>query len=44
MKYTDEQRIEKIRSTTPKLLAYLHDKSITVEQVLPEFLADLQAL
>lgn len=36
MKYTDEQRIEKIRSTTEKLLKYLHDEAITTEQVLLE--------
>jgi len=36
MKYTDEQRVEKIRSTTERLLAYLHDESITAEQVLSE--------
>ena len=31
MKYTDEQRIEKIRSTTEKLLKYLHDEGIKAE-------------
>ena len=36
MKYTDEQRLEKIRSTTEKLLAYLQDESITAEQVMSE--------
>lgn len=36
MKYTDEQRIEKIRSTTEKLLKYLREESITPEQVLSE--------
>lgn len=36
MKYTDEQRIEKIRSTTEKLLKYLHDEGIKAEQVLSE--------
>lgn len=36
MKYTDEQRLEKIRSTTEKLLAYLQDESITSEQVMTE--------
>ena len=29
MKYTDEQRIEKIRNYTEKLLAYIKDNSIT---------------
>lgn len=36
MKYTDEQRLEKIRSTTEKLLAYLRDESVTPEQVVAE--------
>lgn len=36
MKYTDEQRLEKIRSTTEKLLAFLQDKSITAEQIMSE--------
>ena len=36
MKYTDEQRLEKIRSTTEKLLAFLQDESITAEQVMSE--------
>ena len=36
MKYTDEQRLEKIRSTTEKLLTYLQDESITAEQVMSE--------
>ena len=36
MKYTDEQRLEKIRSTTEKLLTFLQDESITAEQVMSE--------
>ena len=36
MKYTDEQRLEKIRSTTEKLMAFLQDESITAEQVMSE--------
>ena len=36
MKYTDEQRLEKIRSTTEKLLTYLQDELITAEQVMSE--------
>ncbi|WP_322169402.1 HepT-like ribonuclease domain-containing protein [Acutalibacter caecimuris] len=36
MKYTDEQRLEKIRSTTEKLLAFLQDESITADQVMAE--------
>ena len=36
MKYTDKQRLEKIRSTTEKLLAYLRDESVTPEQVVAE--------
>ncbi len=36
MKCTDEQRLEKICSTTEKLLAYLQDESITAEQVMSE--------
>ena len=36
MKYSDEQRVEKIRSTTEKLLAYLHEAKITREAVLEQ--------
>lgn len=36
MKYTDEQRLEKICSTTEKLLAFLQDESITADQVMVE--------
>lgn len=36
MKYTDKQRLEKICSTTEKLLAYLRDESVTPEQVVAE--------
>lgn len=36
MKYTDEQRLDKIRSTTEKLMTYLRDESITAEQVMAE--------
>ncbi|MBR3570479.1 MAG: DUF86 domain-containing protein [Oscillibacter sp.] len=34
MKYTDSQRIEKIRSLTGKLLSYLQSEQITAEIVL----------
>ena len=34
MKYSDEQRLEKICSTTQKLLAYLEQAGVTREQVL----------
>lgn len=30
MKYSDSQRVEKIRSMTEKLLSYLRDEQITV--------------
>ena len=36
MKYSDEQRMEKIRVTTEKLLAYLRDGAITPEMVLEQ--------
>ena len=36
MKYSDEQRIAKMRETSEKLLAFLKDKNVTPEQ----FLAD----
>lgn len=34
MKYSDNQRLEKIRATTEKLLAYLHEEEITEEKVM----------
>lgn len=34
MKYSDSQRLEKIRVTTEKLLAYLRDEEITAEKVM----------
>ncbi len=36
MKYSDEQRIEKIRTTTGKLLSYLKDSGITPEMVMEQ--------
>ena len=33
MKYSDEQRLKKIVTTTEKLLAYLSDSSITREKI-----------
>ena len=36
MKYTDEQRLEKIRSFTEKLIQYLHNNNITREDVLSD--------
>ena len=36
MKYSDEQRMEKIRSTTAKLLSYLRTTGITSEMVLTQ--------
>ena len=36
MKYTDKKRLEKICTTTEKLMAYLRDESITAEQVMAE--------
>ncbi len=36
MKYSDEQRIEKIRTTTEKLLSYLSDSGITPEMVMAQ--------
>ena len=35
MKYSDEQRIEKIRETAEKLLRYLKETGITDMQLLP---------
>ena len=34
MKYTDEQRVQKIGETTAKLLAYLKDDAISQEDIL----------
>ena len=36
MKYTDEQRVEKIGETTAKLLAYLQDNAICQEDILSQ--------
>lgn len=36
MKYSDEQRIEKMRETTQKLLAYLQNEGITQEIILSQ--------
>ncbi len=36
MKYSDEQRLEKIVATTGKLLTYLSDAGITQEMVLEQ--------
>jgi uncharacterized protein with HEPN domain len=36
VKYSDEQRLEKIAATTEKLLAYLHQEQITTEDVLSQ--------
>ena len=36
MKYSDEQRLEKIVTTTEKLLTFLREKQITVENVLEQ--------
>lgn len=36
MKYSDEQRIEKMRETTQKLLAYLQREGITQETILSQ--------
>lgn len=36
MKYSDEQRIEKMRETTQKLLAYLQSEGITQETILSQ--------
>lgn len=36
MKYSDEQRIEKMRETTKKLLAFLKEKNVTPEQLLAD--------
>ncbi len=36
MKYSDTQRIEKMRETTQKLLAYLENEHITTEVILAQ--------
>lgn len=36
MQYTDEQRIEKIKITVDKLIAYVNDSKLTREQVLED--------
>ena len=36
MKYSDEQRIAKMRETSEKLLAFLKEKNITPEQLLAD--------
>jgi len=36
VKYSDEQRIEKIRTTAQKLISYLQEEAITPERVLAE--------
>lgn len=36
MKYSDEQRLDKIVTTTEKLLAYLSDSGITREMILEQ--------
>ena len=36
MKYSDEQRIAKIRETTEKLLNYIRRESITPERIFDE--------
>lgn len=36
MKYSDTQRLEKIRETTGKLLAYLRDAEVTPEAVMEQ--------
>ena len=36
MKYTDEQRVNKIRETTDKLLSFLKENDITQEKVLTQ--------
>lgn len=36
MKYSDAQRIEKMRLTTEKLLAYISEQGITREQVIEQ--------
>ena len=36
MQYTDEQRIEKIKTTVDKLIAYVNDSKLTREQVLED--------
>ena len=36
MKYTDEQRVTKIRSYTSKLLSFVNEKSITKEMLLSD--------
>ena len=34
MQYTDGQRIEKIKATVDKLIAYVNDSNLTREQIL----------
>ncbi len=34
MQYTDEQRIQKIKTTVDKLIAYVNDSNLTREQIL----------
>ena len=36
MQYTDEQRIEKIKATVDKLIAYVNDTGLTREQILED--------
>lgn len=36
MKYSDEQRVEKIRETTKKLLAFITEENITPERIFAE--------
>lgn len=36
MKYTDDQRVEKIRETTEKLLTYLNNNAISQEDILSQ--------
>lgn len=36
MHYTDEQRIEKIKTTVDKLIAYVNNSSLTRDQVLED--------
>ena len=36
MKYSDQQRIEKIRETTEKLLNYVQSEQITPERICQE--------
>lgn len=36
MKYSDAQRVEKMRSTCEKLLSYISEQGVTREQVLEQ--------